>query len=996
MRKLFSLIAAVLFAGSMMAESYTITFKDNGTSSDGTASLTSAIISDYIAEGAEFVSAVAVSGKVYNGMTGYGLKFGNSSNPGAITLTLVDAVKPTSIVMNASPWSATEGSGLLQDSVYATKETGAKGTFADFEYAYDGDTEVTEIVVGTSAKRGYVKSITINYGAGDVVPLTNAEILQMYINDLTLIKNFIEPYKDQVEGAADLVNQAEQWIANGNLVLATGNDLLIGQAVASVQSEYQSFMDNVMAKARTLINSNLDALLAYVPAEYQAECLVIVNQYKDAVMAYEWDINKSVEANLLALQALAESMMNQAQADIDDVINPKAAITCAAVYELAKDDVVDLLNEVVVTFANGKNVWVKDATASLLIYLPAAGSFQAGDVLSGIAGVVDIYNGVTEIKPSAEQAAAITVASGEAPAAEEVAEVNLADVNKFIVMKGVEAVGEFAEGTASNLTINGVVVRNNFKNGYTFEAGKTYNIYGVVTIYQNNPQVYFISAEVAGDTPVEPEVEYFLVGNMNDWAVNYDYQLLPNPKNEGEYLINITFEDMAEFKIVGFDGETTTWYPDGMGNNYNISEQGGDYTVYFRPEGGVEGWYYGFFSVVERVEPVVQQYEVAEAIAAGLQENEEVLVRGIITKMEFKGKNFVKYGSVNIYVADATGAEGEFEFYNCYSLNADTFMTSIPNYDPEGADWVQLREVADANGNAIHVGDTVIAFGKYKLFNTTHELNTGCYLVDIKPASAAPAETITIEINSGLQWTDMVANAGWWQIIGEGETYSFSLSNVSTTEVAGVYTIDNLDNDYSYVENNVTEEEIHFVDGSVTVAVAEDGTVTINGTLVGEDGNNYIFNLTYKDPVAETTVNVQIAEWEIEDTYLASYGLFAVAGTAADGTYVQLALWSEEDIAGDYTEDDLDFQNIGSGIIDANEAQQSIFSATIHIEEAGEAYIVTADLLCYNNTLYHVATVATDIETINALRKAVKSIKNGQVVIEKAGKTYNMNGAVIR
>jgi hypothetical protein len=231
---------------------------------------------------------------------------------------------------------------------------------------------------------------------------------------------------------------------------------------------------------------------------------------------------------------------------------------------------------------------------------------------------------------------------------------------------------------------------------------------------------------------------------MNDWAVNYDYQLLPNPKNEGEYLINITFEDMAEFKIVGFDGETTTWYPDGMGNNYNISEQGGDYTVYFRPEGGVEGWYYGFFSVVERVEPVVQQYEVAEAIAAGLQENEEVLVRGIITKMEFKGKNFVKYGSVNIYVADATGAEGEFEFYNCYSLNADTFMTSIPNYDPEGADWVQLREVADANGNAIHVGDTVIAFGKYKLFNTTHELNTGCYLVDIKPASAAPAETITI------------------------------------------------------------------------------------------------------------------------------------------------------------------------------------------------------------------------------------------------------------
>ena len=997
MRKLFSLIAAVLFAGSMMAESYTITFKDNGTSSDGTASLTSATISDYIAEGAEFVSAVAVSGKVYNGMTGYGLKFGNSSNPGSITLTLAEAVKPTSIVMNASPWSATEGSGLLQDSVYATKETGAKGTFADFEYAYDGDTEVTEIVVGTSAKRGYVKSITINYETGDVVPLTNAEILQMYINDLTLIKNFIEPYKDQVEGAADLVNQAEQWIANGNLVLATGNDLLIGQAVASVQSEYQSFMDNVMAKARTLINSNLDALLAYVPAEYQAECLVIVNQYKDAVMAYEWDINKSVEANLLALQALAESMMNQAQADIDDVINPKAAITCAAVYELAKDDVVDLLNEVVVTFANGKNVWVKDATASLLIYLPAAGSYQAGDVLSGIAGVVDIYNGVTEIKPSAEQAAAITVASGEAPAAEEVAEVNLADVNKFIVMNGVEAVGEFAEGTASNLTINGVVVRNNFKNGYTFEAGKTYNIYGVVTIYQNNPQVYFISAEIAGDVPPTPQptVNYYVAGSMNNWGPAEAYMLTPNNASlyEGEF----TFAANDEFKVIGVEGETTTWYPDGMGNNFQITEAG-DYKITFNPAGNVEGWYAGFFNVVKKEAPIVHQYEVAEAIAAGLQENEEVLVRGIITKMEFKGKNFVKYGSVNIYVADATGAEGEFEFYNCYSLNADTFMTSIPNYDPEGADWVQLREVADANGNAIHVGDTVIAFGKYKLFNTTHELNTGCYLVDIKPASAAPAETITIVIDHEVEYVDYVAAQGWWQFMVENDEYEISISNVSTTQAAGVYTVADMDQDYTYIYIKATEETITFVDGEFTLTEAEDGSRTIEGVMTGSDGNIYNIKLVFVIPTAETTVNVEIPEWGLVDaSQYYGFAGYILAGEAADGTYVQITLPVNNPL-GTFTYDDCYAGGTG---IEVDGDYKSIYSMNFTVAAGGttgeERAFVTADILCLNNTLYHVTTlVGEGVDAINAAVKAIKSIVNGQVVIEKAGKTYNMNGAVIR
>ena len=171
MKKLFSLFAAVLFAGSMMADSYTITFKDNGAgSADATSSLTSTNVADYVAEGADYVSAVAVSGKVYNGQEGYGLKFGNSSNPGSITLTLAAAVTPTSIVMNASPWSGTEVSGLLQDSVYETKSTGAKGSFADFTYNYDGATEVTTIIVGTSVKRGYVKSVTVNYEGGGVTP----------------------------------------------------------------------------------------------------------------------------------------------------------------------------------------------------------------------------------------------------------------------------------------------------------------------------------------------------------------------------------------------------------------------------------------------------------------------------------------------------------------------------------------------------------------------------------------------------------------------------------------------------------------------------------------------------------------------------------------------------------------------------------------------------------------------------------------------------------
>lgn len=176
--------------------------------------------------------------------------------------------------------------------------------------------------------------------------------------------------------------------------------------------------------------------------------------------------------------------------------------TCADVYSLAKGDAVEL-GDVVVTFANGKNVWVKDETASLLLYLSANTTWQAGDVLSGVAGAVDIYNGVTEVKPSADQAAAVVATPGEAPAPVAVVEVTLADVNKYIVLQSVEAEGSFTEGTQSNLTIAGVTVRNQFKNGFTFEAGKKYDVVGVVTIYQNNPQVYFISASESAQQGIE-------------------------------------------------------------------------------------------------------------------------------------------------------------------------------------------------------------------------------------------------------------------------------------------------------------------------------------------------------------------------------------------------------------------------------------------------------------------------------------------------------------
>ena len=87
---------------------------------------------------------------------------------------------------------------------------------------------------------------------------------------------------------------------------------------------------------------------------------------------------------------------------------------------------------------------------------------------------------------------------------------------------------------------------------------------------------------------------YYLVGTMNGWAPNEKYKLAANPGAEGEYMITLYLDADAEFKIVySEDGTaTTTWFPDGMGNNKIIAEEG-RYTVYFRPDyhGGDDWWY---------------------------------------------------------------------------------------------------------------------------------------------------------------------------------------------------------------------------------------------------------------------------------------------------------------------------------------------------------------------------------------------------------------------
>ena len=96
---------------------------------------------------------------------------------------------------------------------------------------------------------------------------------------------------------------------------------------------------------------------------------------------------------------------------------------------------------------------------------------------------------------------------------------------------------------------------------------------------------------------------YYVVGNFTDWSTNDAYKMTLNTEctSTTEYMLTLDLAADAQFKVVKDDGQTLTWYPDGMGNNYGQNGElpgAGKYTVYFRPNGdGNQDWFYSVMYV---------------------------------------------------------------------------------------------------------------------------------------------------------------------------------------------------------------------------------------------------------------------------------------------------------------------------------------------------------------------------------------------------------------
>ena len=184
MKKIFSLFAAVLMAGSMMAaDPIVLTFVEyNSTNSDGSNKY-EATPSKIFATNSNFVSSVELSNS-YPARTGCGMKLGTNKANGYLTMTLATPAVFDSIVVSAAAYGNSEGDLAINDGDTINLIPAGNKTFAN--YKITPADQVTTLKVASVTKRNYVKTIT--FYPHEVAPVANDTVFFVNAADWAAVK----------------------------------------------------------------------------------------------------------------------------------------------------------------------------------------------------------------------------------------------------------------------------------------------------------------------------------------------------------------------------------------------------------------------------------------------------------------------------------------------------------------------------------------------------------------------------------------------------------------------------------------------------------------------------------------------------------------------------------------------------------------------------------------------------------------------------------------
>ena len=202
----------------------------------------------------------------------------------------------------------------------------------------------------------------------------------------------------------------------------------------------------------------------------------------------------------------------------------------------ALDNKVDFIfnGDAVVTYQNGSNLWIRDASGSGLIYGNQVPAIAQGTVLKQ-GWIAQKYNFRGGLVPEFQYPTGVE-ASENVVAVEpfERESLELSNVNEYVIMKDMTIIAETDE-TVNNYqkyfynAADSLVLYNQFDVEFTLEEGKTYDVVGTVTVYNEKPQLYIISVTehendsyLRGDVDMDGAIGIADITRLVDYILNRD------------------------------------------------------------------------------------------------------------------------------------------------------------------------------------------------------------------------------------------------------------------------------------------------------------------------------------------------------------------------------------------------------------------------------------------------------------------------------------------
>ena len=405
---------------------------------------------------------------------------GTSDAPDAIAVTVIDnkiATDKTNILWNI----AKDGDNL---TIYPADQT------AKWLYCLADNND--GVRVGT----GEAKLFTIDKGYLYTTQTTAARHIGIYNNsDWRCYK----PSADAIH--TNIKDQSFAFYVLPNtdpFISATPTSYDFGAVLKGKQTTEE------IAYTTTNISSSISVTIS------NPECFTVVHNSTTKICTVTYTPN-AVGTHSATLTIKAE---DEASTTVELTGECVETVDVATAMALAKDEIAYFDEFEVVKVVAGKgNIYIKDASGHGLIYdFTLAGQLKDGDRVQGFVGISSPYNGLPEAKPHNVTYADLTITTGTPAQPYDFTSTVIAetDINKYIVFQDVEVTADTDMSTNPTLTIGGnsVDFYNQFGVSKTLEAGKIYDIYGFVAIYNGSLQVYFYEALADGEVSVKYTVTY--------------------------------------------------------------------------------------------------------------------------------------------------------------------------------------------------------------------------------------------------------------------------------------------------------------------------------------------------------------------------------------------------------------------------------------------------------------------------------------------------------